>query len=78
MFFSVISFSHPVDSQGIYVTTQLFLPEELQTASSPPRCSRCPPAGWPSVPAHTAVSDAQRHTGQTEIGRRIKFQTHRL
>lgn len=58
--------------------TQCFLPEELQTASSPPRCSQCPPAGWPSVLAHTAASDAQHHTAQTESGTRMKFQTHGL
>lgn len=42
------------------------LPAELQRASSPPRCSQHPPAGWPSEPAHTAGSDALHRTKKTK------------
>ena len=52
------------------------LPAELQTASSPPRCSRCLPAGWPSEPAHTAVSDAPHRTEKNPP--KITHSEHRL
>lgn len=58
---------------------QYFLPEELQTASSPPRCSQCPPVGWPSAPARTAGSDAQHRTARQRqnIKREILCQMHK-
>lgn len=52
-----------------------FLPAELQTASSPPRCSRCLPAGWPSVPAHRAGSDVQHHTAGWRGKRRMRSES---
>lgn len=73
---SFLQFSHVASNTLSLQQETGFVPAELQTASSPPLCSQCPPAEWPSVPARTAGSNAQRRTAQSGVEIQSISNTH--